>query len=177
MDQSLPDPNLTLARFLDGPHQLETALRGVTSYQLDAPPTPPGWTIRQTAHHIVDGDDLWKLILKAAIGEPETGVTLQWYWEKAQDEWANDWAYETRPLEADLALFKANRAHVSQLVTTIPNAWHRSVTIHWPDQQSSGLTVGNIVQMQADHALDHVTNILKMRRSLESATGPPRESE
>ncbi len=177
MNESLPDRDLTLARFLDGPAQLETVLARLASHQLDAPPTPPGWTIRQIAHHIVDGDDLWKTMIKAAIGQPETGATLQWYWAKAQDEWANDWAYEIRRLEEDLALFKANRAHVHQLLTTIPDAWRRSLLIHWTSQPPSRLSVGDIVRMQADHALDHVRAISEIRQNLGAPDRPSRESE
>ena len=166
MSRIPPEQDATLTRFLDGPSQLEAAIAGLSDKELDAPPVPPGWTIRQIAHHIVDGDDLWKMYVKAANGTPESGATLQWYWNSPQDQWAQAWIYATRALEPGLALFRANRAHVSQLVTGIPDAWHRSVLILWPKREPSRETVGEIVQSQAHHALDHVRDIRAVRSAL-----------
>lgn len=35
----------------------------IISRYLDAMPSGGGWTIRQIVHHIVDGDDIWKLCI------------------------------------------------------------------------------------------------------------------
>ena len=63
------DPETVLTRYREGPALLERTLAGLTAAELDAPPRQGGWTIRQIVHHVADGDDLWKVGLKAALGE------------------------------------------------------------------------------------------------------------
>jgi hypothetical protein len=87
-----------IARYADGPAQLEQALTGLHDADLDAPPAQGGWTIRQIVHHIVDGDDLWKPCIKAALGNEQGEFTLEWYWAVPQDTWADRWAYSGRPI-------------------------------------------------------------------------------
>ena len=152
------------ARFVDGPAQLEQALTGLHDTDLDAPPVQGGWTIRQIVHHIVDGDDLWKACIKAALGNPQGEFTLEWYWEVPQDAWADRWAYAGRPIDASLALFKAIRAHIAQLLAHVPDAWSRSIAVRKPTGETTRLTVGAIVAMQTDHVQHHVHRILAIRK-------------
>ena len=62
------DPDALLARYADGPKQLRTALAGLTEAELGAAQTANTSTIRQIVHHIADGDDPWKMCIKAALG-------------------------------------------------------------------------------------------------------------
>lgn len=151
------------ARFADGPAQLEQALAGLGDTDLDAPPAQGGWTIRQIVHHIVDGDDLWTAGLKAALGNEQGEFTIEWYWVQPQDTWADRWAYAARPIDVSLALFKAIRAHVTQLVDHVPDAWNRSISVREPNGETTRLTVSAIVEMQADHLQHHVRRILALR--------------
>ncbi len=161
--QSLDTAN-TLALYVDGPLQLRRALAGLREAQLDTAQTSQTWTIRQIAHHIVDGDDLWKMVLKAALGSADATIGLPWYWDTPQDQWARDWNYAGRALEPSLALFEANRRHVQQLIEGIPGAWERSIGIAWPHSEPGRITVGEIVAMQVGHARGHVAEIEAIRR-------------
>ena len=152
-----------IARFADGPAQLGQALTGLQDADLDAPPAQGGWTIRQIVHHIVDGDDLWKAGIKAALGNEQGEFTLEWYWVLPQETWADRWAYSARPIDVSLALFKAARAHVTQLLAHVPDGWSRSITVREPAGETTQLTVGAVVQMQADHLQHHVRRILALR--------------
>ncbi len=152
-----------MARFVDGPAQLEQALAGLQDTDLDAAPAQGGWTIRQIVHHIVDGDDLWKAGVKAALGNEQGEFTLEWYWVVPQDTWADRWAYAKRPIDVSLALFNAIRAHVTQLLAHVPDAWNRSITVRKPNGETTQLTVGTVVEMQADHVQHHVRRILAVR--------------
>lgn len=152
-----------VARYAAGPAQLERAVAGLRDADLDAPPARGGWTIRQIVHHIADGDDLWKLGIKAALGNEQGEFTLEWYWVVPQDLWAERWAYAARPIEVSLALFEASRAHVTQLLTHVPGAWDRSIAVRRPGGESTRTTVAAIVEMQADHLDHHVRRILAMR--------------
>jgi hypothetical protein len=154
-----------VARYGEGPAQLEQALTGLQDADLDAPPAQGGWTIRQIVHHIGDGDDLWKVGMKAALGNEQGEFTLAWYWVLAQDVWADRWAYAGRPIDGSLALFKATRAHVTELLTHVPGAWNRSISVRKPSGETTRLTVGAIIEMQADHLQHHPQGTLLAPRS------------
>jgi uncharacterized damage-inducible protein DinB len=158
-----------VARYVEGPAQLEQALVGLQDADLDAPPAQGGWTIRQIVHHIVDGDDIWKLYIKAALGNEQGEFTLEWYGVVPQDIWADRWAYAGRPIHVSLALLQATRAHVTQLLAHVPDAWSRSITLRRPSGETTRLTVGAVVAMQADHLQHHLRRILAIREERSGA--------
>ena len=165
MAEQTQDPDAVLARYADGPDQLEAAIAGLTDANLDVAQTSDTWTIRQYTHHVVDGDDLWKTCIKAALGNSTDVFSLQWYWDKSQDTWAESWDYAGRAIEPSLVLFHANPRHVVQLLQQIPDAWERRVLVRWPNGQEAQLTVGYVVKMQADHVMSHINDILTIRRT------------
>ncbi len=158
-----------LARFKEGPSLLERAIAGLPDTCLDTPPREGGWTIRQNVHHIVDGDDIWKMCIKVALGNEQAEFTLAWYWALPQTSWADHWAYAHRSLDVSLALFKANRNHILQLLKHLPDGWCRSVGFRKHDGEVVQAPVGFVVEMQADHVVHHVNRILAIRRELGSA--------
>lgn len=162
------DREAALSRFRDGPALLECAVKGLTDADLDARPSGGGWTIRQIVHHIADGDDIWKHGIKIAMGNDGAEFSLGWYWSMTQDEWTERWAYPRRSIGESLALFKASREHVLQLLESVPEAWDRAVTLHTRDGKTEHVPVGFVVQMQADHVVHHVNRI---RAILSESTG------
>jgi uncharacterized damage-inducible protein DinB len=149
---------------LEGPALLERALAGLRDADLDAPPPQAGWTIRQIVHHVVDGDDLWKSCIKAALGNTPGEFSLAWYWAQPQDVWADRWAYARRSLDVSLALLKTSRVHVWQLLEAVPDAWSRSVSLRKPDGDTVRLSVGEVVKINADHVAHHIERIAAIRR-------------
>lgn len=160
MSEAPDDPVTTLSRYADGPAQLAAALAGLDQADLDLSPEV-GWTIRQIVHHIADGGDLWGACVKMALGS-STGFSLQWYWTKSQDEWAEVWHYAERAIEPSVALFAANRAHIVQLLAQVPDAWSRCMALQMPDGSERAITVGEVITMQAGHALGHIADIRKI---------------
>ena len=154
-----------LGRFSEGPERLESAVVGLTDQELDMALSPDSWTIRQIVHHIVDGDDLWKTFVKAAMGNQESVFHLEWYWRQTQEEWVESWNYSQRPIAPSLHLFRASREHLRDLVERIPSAWERSLIIRWSDGNEERSTVGNVLAMQANHALAHIERIHLIRRA------------
>lgn len=163
MPEQPHDPHEVLARYQDGPAQLQAALAGLSSADLDTAPDADDWTIRQIVHHIVDGDDIWKTFVKIALGNSAATFELQWYWDVPQTAWAESWAYASREIAPSLALFHANRRHVVQLLREIPDAWERSLTIKWPGGDLQQVTVGWVIEMQARHVMGHVEDIRRIR--------------
>jgi hypothetical protein len=163
MQEINTNPDDTLVHYADGPAQLETALVGLTDPDLDKAQSASTWTIRQIVHHLVDGDDLWNVCIKAALGNSEGLFTLQWYWDKPQTEWAENWGYANRPIEPSLALFRANRFHIVELIRQTPEAWEKSIRIKWPRREEMRISIGYVLGMQANHVGEHIREILTIR--------------
>jgi len=160
------DQDSVLARYVEGPALLECALAGIHDADLDAPPSQGGWTIREIVHHIVDGDDLWKTCVKIALGNEQAEFSLEWYQTQPQEVWAESWAYVNRSLDVSLALLKANRCHVHQLLGQLPDGWHRSVAFRKSNGETERLPAGAVVEMQADHLEHHVKQIRAIRSAI-----------
>jgi hypothetical protein len=56
-----------LAAFAAGPDDLTHALAGLSEPDLDLARGPGKWTIRQTVHHVVDGDSMWGMCARVAM--------------------------------------------------------------------------------------------------------------
>ena len=166
MTEQTRDPDAILARYADGPAQLEAAIAGLAETDLDLAQSGDTWTIRQLVHHVVDGDDIWKVCIKGALGNSGGVFTLQWYWDIPQDTWVERWDYAGRAIEPSLALFRANRRHVVQLVGRIPDGWERHMRIRWPHRaDEERITVGDVIEMQANHVAYHVDDIRAIRET------------
>ena len=83
--KSPTDKDSVIARYIEGPKLLEKALSGLREADLDIVPQKGGWTIRQIVHHIADGDDIWKMGIKQALGNDQSEFSLDWYRELPQD--------------------------------------------------------------------------------------------
>jgi len=153
------DRDTTLSRYREGPLLLERAVMGLQDTDLDARPSGGGWSIRQIVHHVADGDDIWTMGIKMAIGNEEAEFALGWYGSLTQDTWADRWAYSRRPIGASLSLFKATREHVLQLLECVPEAPNRGVTVRLSGGELERVPIAFVIQMQADHVLHHIKRI------------------
>src|SRR5512135_3121915 len=154
-----------LAAYAAGPGHLEAAIAGLSQAGLDAALSSDRWTIRQIIHHIVDGDDLWKMFIKQAIGNPDSEFTLGWYWEMEQVAWGERWAYGERAVEPSLTLLRANRTHIVQLLEHTPMAWENCLLVHWPERGAQKVSVAWVVDLQARHVVGHAGDILRIREA------------
>lgn len=159
MANSALDHSTVLSDYLAAADRLPLMVAGLDTAMLDRSLAADTWTIRQLVHHIVDGDDLWSVAVKAAIGNPDGVFTLQWYWDVPQTTWAEQWRYADRDVQPSLELFKANRRHIAQLLAVVPAAWDRAITISWRGHADEHVSVAEIVEMQARHAVAHITEI------------------
>lgn len=152
-----------LARFAEGPTQLENALSGLSESGLDLAPSQGGWSIRELVHHVADGDDIWKSCIKMALGNEHAEFHLDWYWSIPQTNWSSSWAYAHRSVRPSLELLKAIRRHILDLLAQRPDGWERSVEIRERDGQVTRVSVGFVVEMQADHVFHHIDRIHAIR--------------
>ncbi len=153
-----------LELYASGPDILTRVVNGLPAPELEKRFSPGEWSIRDIIHHIVDGDDIWNTCIKAALGNAEGEFTLQWYWDRPQLEWSRKWDYERRSLIISLALFRANREHIGELLRLNPDAWDRSVRIRWPGEcEDSRITVEDVVTMHVNHLIGHLKDIETMK--------------
>lgn len=154
----------TIARYREGPALLERVVGGLGDADLDAVPAGGGWTIRQIVHHLADGDDIWAMGLKMAMGNEGAEFALGWYGALPQEAWAERWAYSRRSIEESLLLLKATRAHVVQLMESAPGSWDRAVVVRTAKGEVEQVPVGFVVQMQGDHVYHHLERIRAILR-------------
>jgi hypothetical protein len=157
--------DVVIALYADGPSQLEAAIAGLSETSFDVSSNPESWTIRQIVHHVVDGDDLWKMHVKAALGNSDGVFSMLWYWGIPQDEWVENWHYAGRAIEPSLALFRANRGHIVQLMQQVPDAWERFIFLQLPNGEKVRRTVGYTIEQQATHVVEHINEILAIRQT------------
>jgi len=166
MNTPLIDQDELIANYGNCPSQLEAAISGLSDTHLDMSKSAESWTIREIIHHIADGDDLWKLFIKRAIGNPEGVFSLDWYWQVPQDEFANRWSYKERAIEPSLALFHANRTHIMQLLRHTPGAMEKRLRVHWPTKLGEQeVPVRLVVEGQTQHVLEHIAKIGEIRKA------------
>ena len=158
--------NEILELFKRGPGILENALAGLSDIELDYAPSNGGWSIRQIVHHLVDGDDLWKIYIKMALGNEQAEFSLKWYLTFPQTEWAKRWSYENRSIDVSLALLKAIRSHILQLLEFATDGWIKSAQFLDSNGEIEVVPVGFVIQMQADHVVHHVNRILEIRKEI-----------
>ena len=160
------DPKGVVARFADGPDLLEHALEGIRETDLDKQPSAGGWTIREIVHHIVDGDDIWKICIKTALGGKNPEFDLSWYRALPQEDWTERWAYKSRSLDVSLAFLRAGRNHLVQLMENIPDGWTRTFVFRKADGGEEQVSIGAVIGMQADHLEHHVKRIRDIRSEI-----------
>jgi hypothetical protein len=145
-----------------GPDCLEAVVSQLVEKDLDLALTRGEWTIRQYIHHLADGEDIWKGFIKRAIGHPGAGFSLEWYWQVSQDTWARNWCYADRPIEPSVALIRASRAHVAQLLRAAPGALEKGLMMKLPDKEEELLSVRGIIEMQTRHLEGHIKDIQRI---------------
>jgi hypothetical protein len=62
-------------------------------------------------------------------------------------------------IESSLALLRANRRHIVELVSLTPGAWKRSIWLKPPKGRKERITIGWIIEMQAGHIVNHIKDI------------------
>jgi hypothetical protein len=156
-----PDPAKVLSKFQAAPSELEALLSDLPASQLQVEVHPGGWTIAEVVHHITDGDDLWKACVLAGLGEAVPVFSLEWYWSLPQDKWSEWWHYASRAIPDSLAMFRANRSITATILSRTPRWWTRQVTIKSGNDELETQTVLDVVESQADHAMQHIEEVRK----------------
>lgn len=153
-----------IGKYAEGVEQLAAALEGLSESDLDLSRAPGKWTIRQIVHHIADAEDIWKMCIKAALGNSGCRIDMNWY--IVDNKCAEPLDYAHRPITEAVELFNVTRRHVVELVNHLPGAWNRTFTVTWSDQPMEGkiFTVDDVIRFQNLHFLRHIKQIRETRQ-------------
>ncbi len=157
------DSQTAMALYASGATLLREVLAGVREQDLDARMPDGGWSIRQYVHHVADGDQLWAVCIRLALGGAGEGFDLRWYWAKPQVQWAEGWNYAGREIEPSLALLEASRRHVVGWINSLPDGLARSTSFLASDGTRRSVCVAEIVQSQGNHVVGHCDDIRRIR--------------
>jgi hypothetical protein len=163
----MPDQEMTkaelLVRYVTLPDELEAALAGLSEPDFDLTRSTEAWTIRQIVHHIVDAEDVTKIIIKAALGNSGCTFGLEWY--DPSNTWAKTLDYANRPIAHALALLREGHRDIEHLLNHLPDAWERYVMLKRDkNSEERKITVGQLIQTQTGHAFHHIEQIRATRQ-------------
>jgi DinB superfamily len=151
---------LDFIREIEGaPGALASAVKGLTSGQLDTPYREGGWTVRQVVHHLPDSHINAYVRFKLALTEEEP--TIKPY---AEDRWAELADTRSTPVEVSLALLEnLHRRWVQLLRSIAPDGWKR--TFRHPELGLVSLEKN--LAIYAWHGRHHVAHITELRKRMQ----------
>lgn len=117
-------PEKMLALYATGGDELASVLAGLDESELDLLRAPGEWSIRQIVHHLAETDSLFLLSIETALAHSGSTYVRNPY---DQETWVKVMGYAERAIDPSLALNKAIRMHLSQLVQHIPGSWEHYV--------------------------------------------------
>ena len=144
------------------PERLATAVSELSDDQLDLTGGPDEWSIRQIVHHLADGQAVWSLCMRLAIGAP--GAAIQFDWYPGNEVWAERMRFAERSIGPSLASLQALHQETVESLVLIPEAWERQVIIGVPGSgDERAFSVAQIVDFTAEHFVEHLDEIEGIR--------------
>ena len=152
-----------LALYARGPDDLEAALAGLSGEDLDQVRSGQ-WTIRQIVEHVVADDASWTMCMQVALARPGYTCGHEWFSRKGTGPCAGLWDGRDPAIASVVTLLRTNRTHMLAVLHHLPAAWNRYVTFtRAAEQEAQTLTVGQMIWLQATHALEHIDEIRQVR--------------
>lgn len=150
--RSATDP---ISAWLEVPKQIDALTKRLSEEQLDLRGGPENWSVRETAHHLVEANLVAATIVIAALAAREP--TFDWSWVNPTRTWMRRIAYDRAPLSPALACLRAVAQHVSGLLDLSPGGLRRKVWLRdAPNAKLYAKTVAQILEDEAGHAREHL---------------------
>jgi len=158
MSETNPSRGELLANYVALPERLATAVGGLNQEELNQTGGPDEWSIRQIVHHLADGQTMWTVCMRVAIGTP--GAAMQFPFYPGNDEWSERMAYAERIIEPGLAILRALHDETAGLLTLMPEAWERKVVVGVPGSGNErAYSVARIIEFTGEHFVEHLGEI------------------
>ena len=155
-----PDRSIeqTIALYASGPDVLEGAIAGLSDDELSWKPSDDDWSVREIVHHVADSDATALFRVKMALAEPGRVMFGNPY---HPDTWASSLDYNQRDIAPAIALLRATRQHILQLLDHVPDAMERTVS----NPEGEYTTVESSISMLASHLMIHIGQIKDVLRA------------
>lgn len=138
------------------PHNLRSAVAGLTPQQLDTPYREGGWTVRQLVHHLADSH--MNAVIRVRLALTEDWPTVKPYNEKL---WAELDDAKTAPLDSSLGLLDGLHTRWSTLLRSLrQEQWQRGFT-HPENGRQSIAEATALYDWHCRHHLAHITELRK----------------
>jgi hypothetical protein len=153
-----PSHEKMVALYAQGGDELASMIAGLSESELDLARAPGEWSIRQIVHHLAETDTLFLMAIKTALTQSGSYYVRNPY---DPDVWVKALDYTGRPIEQSLALVKAIRAHIFQLLQHVPSNSEHFVLLKWADEGGEGskVTVNDFVESLVRHQAEHCEEI------------------
>ena len=140
------------------PDNLEAALKGLSTDQLNTPYREGGWTVKQLVHHIADSHTNAYGRIVFALDEENPSI-------KPYNE--NSWALlaDKRGIsvENSVGLIRLVHERLVQLASTLTES-EVNRTVYHPERQRT-LSIWDLLSIYAWHSKHHVAHILMLRKN------------
>jgi catechol 2,3-dioxygenase-like lactoylglutathione lyase family enzyme len=156
-------PEEIIALYEQGPDEVAKLVAGLTAAELDLARSPGEWSIRQIVHHLAESDSIFLMVFKTALAQSGSTFIRSPY---DQEHWATLLGYNERAIETSLALSRAVRTHITQLLRYVPNNWDNYVLLKFASEEGEGhkTTVGGLLGTLGRHVEEHCEEIRETRR-------------
>lgn len=132
--------------------RLRSLTASLTPGQIDHPPAPGKWSIREIVSHLADCEVVFSFRLRQTLSEEHSIIQ-----PFDQDHWAQ--RYAAYNFDSALALFQAARTWNLRLLTTVSEQDRHHPTTH-PERGT--MTFWTIVETMAGHDINHLQQIEKI---------------
>jgi hypothetical protein len=155
-------------RYAAAPDLLESALSDPGRGGLDAQQPGGRWTVRVVVHHLVDSDEIARLIMKAALARPGCRLDLSWY--GPNDAWADALGHRDRSVDDALRVYRAGHAAIVDIVERSADAPLAYVRLTAPGRRSERpVSLEYLLRSQSDHLDHHLAQIVAAWHAREDA--------
>lgn len=140
------------------PTQLNNAVDGLTTEQIDTPYRPGGWTVRQVVHHLPDSHLNAYLRFKLTVTEDEP--TIRTY---DQDQWAEILDAKTAPIEMSLNLLESLH---KRWVLFLKSLTEDDFALKLNHPEIGKLNLSDLLSLYAWHGRHHIAHINSLRERM-----------
>lgn len=152
-----------LERFRRGAEILAVATTGASNPELDFVPAPGQWSARQIACHLADSEIVGHMRFRQVVAEDNPTMIA---WDEAA--WSERLDYRTRKISVALETFRRIRGENYDLLKTLPaEAFERRGT----HSGRGPVSLLELLRSYAEHAENHVRQILAARQAYKQAKG------
>ena len=140
------------------PGTFESALKGLTTEQLDTPYRPGGWTVRQLAHHVPDSHANAYIRFKLALTEYEPSIKTY-----KEDMWARLADTAQTPVEVSLQMLSTIHTRWVAILQAMDSSDFARTLRH---PEIGVLDLNRMLALYAWHSAHHTAHVTSLRKRM-----------